>query len=185
MRIIPVALLLLIPSAVKASLASERMLAIAAQIGAPLPEAPVVAVPVAAVKAIPKAPSVEPLASAASGRGIISGQGHLFCSGDARHGGWMNGSIFLSGSIRVEGPDGAAGNVDVTGFASVSGFCRDRSGFVNGSGDVSGRGTLYKDGKSVGVANVSGMVFINDYASGGWVWSSQPVSVSGSFTPNN
>lgn len=137
---------------------------IAGQIGAPLPVPP----PAVSVSA--------PL----SADGYVSGSGNISCSGP-RGSGMRSGWITLQGNVNVRTSDGATGTVAVGGSVFVNGSCSNDSGFVNGSGTVSGSSPVYgRDGKYAGRAELSGTVFVNQYASGFYVWvNNQHVSFSG------
>jgi hypothetical protein len=157
---------------------------VAAEIGAPLPEAPVpVVVPAPRVRAVAATPRAEaPVQSGyASGTGWLSGSAHLWCNeAPGGNGGWMSGSVHLRGDLSVNGPDGTRGTVPVSGFVHLTGSCRDGSGFVSGSAYFDGSGPLYKDGRRAGVARLSGSVFVHQHANG-FVWINQYASLSGRF----
>jgi hypothetical protein len=173
------ALVVAVPCSAGTLLPAERVAAIAAAAFEAPAFAPVKARAAAAVKAD------EPVrAGSASGSGWVNGSGWLNCSShDPQRPGWFSGWIRLDGDIRVYGPDGTVGSVRVDGSIHVSGSCTNGSGFAHGSGRVDGRGYLYKDGRPVGMADVSGTVFLNRYVHG-HAFFTEHVSVSGQFRPN-
>lgn len=164
--------------------ATQRVNAIAASAGLvlPVPAEPLVFAPVKAVRVpVRVAVSADAVGSgSAYGSGFVNGSGWLHCSSRDNHPGWFSGFVNLDGDVRVTGPDGTAGNVRVSGMISVSGSCSNGGGFANGSGTVSGSGYLYKDGRSVGRADMSGHVFLNRYVSG-YAYFSEYVSLNGYF----
>lgn len=178
------ALVVAVPCSAASALApAERVAAIAASAGLALPGACAFEAPrFAPVKSadLRRAAQSPVNSGSAYGTGWVNGSGWLHCSGANNQPGWFSGWIRLDGDIRVNGPDGTTGNIRVDGSVHVSGSCRDGAGFAGGSGRVSGSGYLYKDGRPVGRADVSGTVFLNRYVHG-HAWFNEHVSVNGYF----
>ncbi len=99
------------------------------------------------------------------------------CSGGMRNG-WIN----LRADVSVTTDDGGTAQFPVTGTVFLSGSCQGDSGFVNGNAMLNGSGPLYKAGRYVGSASLSGNAFINQYVSGSFAWISQNVYLSGSYS---
>ena len=139
-------------------------LALAGQIGAPLPT--------------PPPPVVVP--ETISGYYSVSGNGSLTCMGTQRSG-WVD----IRANLPVTMSDGASGTVPVGGSVYVNGSCQNGGGWVNGGGRLSGSGTLYRGGKPAGTARFSGNVNINQYVSGSYAWINQTVYFEGRFEPSS
>ncbi|MDX6768251.1 MAG: hypothetical protein SF051_01855 [Elusimicrobiota bacterium] len=181
------ALVVAVPSSAGVALpAADRVAALAAQAGLALPpaaafEAPAFApVKGAAVRVSAAAPAAT--SGWVSGSGYVRGNGSLHCSEWNGGHGNMSGWIRFDGDVPVNGPDGSRGTVRVDGTAHVSGSCRNGSGHVSGSVSLSGSGTLYKDGRPVGRASVSGHAFVSQFVNGPFAWFNEHVTVSGPFT---
>lgn len=122
------------------------------------------------------APRTEaPLSDTFSVFAYVSGGNMLFCSG-----GWFNGSVHLRGSVAVRTKSGATGNIPVDGTYFAQGSCRQGSGYLSGGATVDGAGTLYKDGRPVGSARVSGRLSFSRYVSGSYLQIDENVFFSGS-----
>lgn len=162
--------------------ARVNALAFSAGLALPAAQEPLVFAPVKAVRVPVRVVAVDGVSSgSAFGSGYVNGSGSLHCSSmDPRRPGNFSGFIRLDGDIRVTGPDGTSGSIRVDGSTFVSGSCSNGAGWVNGSASVSGSGYLYKDGRAVGRADVSGHVFLNRYVSG-FAFFNEYVSVNGYF----
>lgn len=147
---------------------------------------------VPAGRIIPAAKSVsgERADSAVSGEGSVHGSATFnYRDGGiagGRDGGRLGGgmpmpkNIPVEGEILVSGPDGAQGRIKVYGSVTLIG------GAVtpNTMAHVGGDGPLYKDGKVVGHASVSGSGLANVQLMGdAFGRASAVITVKGSFTP--
>lgn len=171
-----------VPSSAGSALnAPERVAALAAAAGLS-PAAPQATPVFAPVTARPsRRLGLAAASGPVSGTGYVTGSGFLNCSSqDPRQPGYFSGWVRLTGSIPVSGPDGASGSIPMEGSAFVSGSCSNGGGFATGSASLSGSGRLYKDGRAVGRADVSGHVFLNRYVSG-YAWFNEYISVNGRF----
>jgi hypothetical protein len=119
-----------------------------------------------------------PGAGAIAGYAWISGTGFLSCVGQ-HNSGWMSGWINLRGDVWVTAADGASGNVPVSGSVIVTGSCSNGSGYVAGNAAISGTGTLYKDGRAVRTASLSGYAWINRFVTAPFASFSENVYLTG------
>ena len=170
-------------SSASAATPLENVSAIAASLGTPMTlEAPLkLATPPASTAPLKSAVIAPNTSGSVSGYAWVTGNGFMNCSGGPNGSGWMSGWINLRADVNVTTADGASGTVSVNGTAYVSGSCQNGSGFVAGNAMLNGSGALYKAGRYVGSASLSGSAFINQYASGSFVWINQNVYLSGRY----
>ena len=152
-----------------------------------------VVIPVEVPRAAPvKAGTVKPLKAVLGElkKADVAGEGSVHGSALTSYRGGREGigggigsgrniQIPVEGAIKVTGPDGATGTIRVTGSIMVFGTVTP-----NTQAHVGGSGPLYKDGKIVGTAEVSGSGPANVGLMGdAYARGSAVITVTGTFKP--
>lgn len=181
-RLLAAASLVLSPALASAN-ALDALRAMAGGVEIAVAEAPQ---GVPAGRIIAGTPGVKPARVEVIGEGSVHGSATFNYRGGGiggREAGARSGipkSIPVEGEIAVTGPDGATGKIKV--YGSVMLF--DGSIGPNTKAHVGGNGPLYKDGKVVGEATVSGSALANVQLMGdAFGRASAFLTVTGSFKP--